>query len=144
MTTTTQHFNLRPSRQCLLLLLFIYSAPFVLVGALPWPWWSIVILECCLGYSLTRNIRRHAQLHDTASIKQLIYSKEKGWTLVSRNNLSYSVKLLPCSTVFSWLIVLNFECQDKKRHKKNILIFSDSLPPSLFRQLKVQLKYLKM
>lgn len=112
-----------------------------MVGALPWPLWSIIILECCLGYSLTRNIKRYAQLQAVASIKKITYSKEKGWTLFSRQRGSFSAKLLPNSTVFTWLIVLNFECTEKKK-KKSVLIFSDSLPPALFRQLKVRLKYL--
>lgn len=137
---TTLQLNIRPSKQCLLLLLFIYSGPFVIVGYLPWPIWAIIILECCLGYSLTRNIKRHAQLHDAKSIKKITYSKDKGWTLLTRKNELYHVKLLPNSTVFSWLIVLNFQLTTKKK-KKSILIFQDSLSPAAFRHLKVLLKY---
>lgn len=141
MNTTTLTVNPRPSRQCLLLLLFIYSGPFVIVGALPWPIWSIIILECCLGYSLTRNIRRYAQLKDKASVKQLSFSKDKGWTVITNEGKNYQAKLLPNSTVFSWLLILNFQCL-KTRKKKNILIFADSTSPALFRQLKVKMKYL--
>jgi len=139
--STTLQLHLRPSRQCLFLLLFVYSGPFIIVGTLPWPLWGIIIIECCLGYSLTRNIKRYAQLHDPLAIKKITYSKEKGWLLIDNANTIYLAKLLPNSTVFSWLIILNFQCVKKKK-KKHVLVFSDSLPPSLFRQLKVRLRYL--
>ena len=143
MTTSANHLKLelKASRQCLLLLLFIYSGPFVIVGALPWPIWAIIILECCLGYSLTRNVRRYAQLRDPQSVKTIIYAKEKEWTLITRDQRTYHATLLPNSTLFSWLIVLNFQCT-KEGKKKNVLIFQDSLSPSLFRQLKVKIKRL--
>lgn len=141
MNTTTLHLKLKPSRQCLLLLLFIYSGPFVIIGALPLPLWTLVILECCLGYSLTRNIKRYAQLKDPSAIKELTYHKERGWTLTTHNNISHPAKLLPNSTLFSWLLVLNFQSINKRK-KIHLLVFSDSLPPTLFRQLKVRLKHL--
>lgn len=139
-TTNTLQLDLKPSKQCLLLLLFIYSGPFFLVGALPWSLWAIIIIECCLGYSLTRNIRHYAQLRDPHAIRKITYSKEKGWALVANNHTVHLARLLPNSTVFSWLIVLNFECQKKKK-RKSVLIFSDSIPNQQFRQLKVKLKY---
>ncbi len=144
MTTTnssTLQLNLKPSKQCLFLLLFIYSAPFVLIGTLPWPVWGVVIAECCLAYSLSRNIRRYASLRDPASIRKVVYTKEQGWTLITLQHTQHPAKLLPNSTVFTWLLVLNFRCTHTKK-KKSVLIFTDSLPPTLFRQLRIRLKHL--
>lgn len=138
-TTNSLHINLRPSKQCLILLLFIYSGPLVLSTLLPWPLWAIIILECCLGYSLTRNIRHYAQLRASNSIVKLSYHQETGWQLTDRQNRSHTARLLPSTRAFPWLLVLNFELYPKKT-QRNILVFSDSVLPKQFRLLRLKLK----
>ena len=75
--------------------------------------------------------------HASKTIVKCLHQNDE-WILFDRSGKEYVVQLSSDTLITPFLIILNFRVISNKKHK-SIVLFKDSLPTNIFRQLQVLL-----
>jgi len=94
---------------------------------------SLLLIFCSLSW----NWYSHLSNHNLNRLKEVISNSDGSWLLIDYADRVYSAKLLPSTTVFTFLTILNFSYGTF--HRKNIVLFPDSLEADQMRRLRVRL-----
>ena len=93
-----------------------------------------LLLVCC---SLSWNWYSHLSTHNTSRLKQVISKSDGSWLLIDHADNLYPARLLPSTTVFSYLTILNFSYGAFNR--LHVVLFPDSVEADQMRRLRVRL-----
>jgi hypothetical protein len=130
--------NLQPSRRLAAALMLAHTA----VGAglaasngLSLPLLALALLA--LLASLAWMVHRHVRIPDG----QTLHLRPDGTLgITMRDHSTWVGRVLPDSTIFSWLIVLRVR-DEATGQKRSQVIFSDALDPESARQLRLWLRH---
>lgn len=131
---------LRPSQRLArwLLLGNASAATSVLIVAIPW--WLKIVLVLAVALSWGYSLAQQAWHLLPYSIVALQADREGGLVVKTRDGRELTVQVLPASSVAAFLTIIVFKPFEGGRTQA-VLILPDSLPPELFRQLRVWLKW---
>lgn len=131
---------LKPSRILVILLTVAHAMSLLILWILPQSSVYLIAPSLLLAWSYVHSLRKSALLLTHDSVIGLQFDKSGMCRLQSRNGDWQEAPLLPSSSVFSWLVVLNFSLIPawKTRHA---IILPDSTDAESFRKLRVLLRW---
>lgn len=94
---------------------------------------SLLLIFCSLSW----NWYSHLSAHNPNRLKQVISNSDGSWLLIDCAENVYTARLLPSTTVFTFLTILNFSYGSFNR--QNVVLFPDSVEADQMRRLKVRL-----
>ena len=94
---------------------------------------SLLLIFCSLSW----NWYTHLSIHNTNRVKQVISNSDGSWLLIDYADNIYPARLLPTTTVFTYLTILNFSYGTFNR--QHVVLFPDSVEADQMRRLKVRL-----
>lgn len=127
--------NIRPSRQAASLVLAIHLTAAVVTAQLPLNFLSHLVILLAILVSLVWN----GVMFRRRTPKRLMWSREQGWRITDRNDVTHNMELLPQAYVGSWLLVAHFRSSRGKR--RAVMLARDSCSADGLRRLRVMLRY---
>ncbi len=94
---------------------------------------SLLLIFCSLSW----NWYSHLSTHNTNRLKQVIGKRDGSWLLIDHADNLYPARLLPSTTVFTYLTILNFSYGAFNR--QHLVLFPDSVEADQMRRLRVRL-----
>jgi hypothetical protein len=128
------HFELRPSRYWMGLLLLLHLGALVIVLILPLQWWAVLAISLILTISLIYHIEKSVRYRFKTSIKVIETQDGKNWRLFQCNQQFIDTTIMKDSIVTSYLLILNFQTKFKTRH--NVVLFKDAIDRTDFNKLR--------
>ncbi len=119
-------------------LLLIHLVALLLIPLVKLPTFISLLLALLVIFSFSYYWRRDL-LHSTKrSIKQVEWSKEKGWNLRQSDEVGLQVNLVPSSFLSRHLVVLHFNNSENGNYR--LLLPRDRIPADEHRRLRALLK----
>ncbi|MGH8750890.1 MAG: protein YgfX [Burkholderiales bacterium] len=131
---------LKPSKHLLLLLIATHAAAVIIIWLVQLPGWLQAAATLVLCLSLFFYSKRYAMLSALNSIIGIEIREERVCIIQTRDGKYLDCIILPTSTVYSWLTVLNLMQRDE-RVLRHVVIFPDAIATEDFRQLRVWLRW---
>lgn len=131
------NINLRPSRLLAGFLLLSHTLALFFCFTLPLSPQllngSLLLIFCSLSW----NWYSHLSTQNMNRLRQVICNSDGSWQLIDYADNMYPARLLPSTTIFTFLTILNFSYGTF--HRQNVVLFPDSVEPDQMRRLRVRL-----
>ena len=125
--------ELRRSRFLVFLIILLHGLAMASLLALPWPLYARFLLCLPVAWSARQSLR-------PSSVSALRLSTANELDCADFQGQWQTMDILPGSTVFPWLIVLNLrEPEGEKR--LNLVLLPDQMPKETFRRLQRHLRW---
>lgn len=132
--------TLNPSKTLVVLLTASHAASLLLLFWLPLYPGYLAVLIALLALSYLRALRKYALLLARDSINGLQFDESGLCRFQLRNGDWIEAPLKPSSSVFSWLVVLNFSLSSARK-TRHAVVLPDSTDAESFRKLRVWLRW---
>lgn len=132
--------TLKPSRMLLIFLTVAHAMSLLFLWVLPLDSIYLIATSLLLAWSYIHSLRKSALLFAHNSVTGLQFDESGACRFQSHNGDWQEAALLPSSSVFPWLVVLNFSVTHfwKGCHA---VILADSTDAESFRKLRVLLRW---
>lgn len=135
----TLRLKILPSMQLAVFLLLTHAGAVMMITQVNLPLEAVAGLTVIVVYSLYTSFWRYVGLKSRHSIVEAVWESDGRWALMTAHGEVLDVDLLPTSTMFSALVLLNFRVHEKF-FNRTLVITTDSVDPRSFRNLRVRLQ----
>lgn len=134
------HLTLKPSRRLAILLTVAHAMSLPVLWVLPQSSIYLIAPSLLLAWSCFHSLRKSALLLAHSSVTGLQFDESGVCRFQSRDGDWQEATLLPSSSVFSWLVVLNFNVTPFWKGRRAVIL-ADSTDAESFRKLRVMLRW---
>jgi len=133
------HIEPRKSAKLALALLALHGAAMSVLLCLPINEWFKFALAGSVVGLLVGSWQIYVSGHSKKSIKLMVWHEDGKWTLITDEQKSIEVDLMPSSFAFPQFIVLKFLTEQGRKYSS--IILPDALSASTFHKLFLRLKF---